>query len=174
MFLPMLAKALGSCERAIVLQQIHWLSRLPNAGVWEQGYHWVWGTYEEWCKDYFPMWSPHTLRKHIQKLEQDGVLVSAQLRAHEHNRTKYYRIHYHHELLSPMRPDAVDSMRPDHGPSKQPEAVASIYRAKTSTKSTAKGLRPTQAQRKRDYNAIPDDDDAERRKQYSRNPYDKQ
>lgn len=28
--------------------------------------------------------------------------------------------------------------------------------------------------RKRDYNAIPDDDDAERRKQYSRNPYDKQ
>lgn len=151
MFLPMLAKVLGSCERAIILQQIHWLSRLPNSGVWEDDAHWVYGTYDQWCVDYFPMWSPHTLRKHIQKLEADGVLISAQLRARQHDRTKFYRINYAHKWLTPMRPDAVDSMRPDHELSNQPDVDASINRTKTSAKTTQKnGERPT---RRKDYNS---------------------
>jgi hypothetical protein len=158
MFLPSLAKALGSCERAIVLQQIHFLLRQPNTGMWDDdGVHWVWGTYEEWCKEYFLMWSPHTLRKHIQKLEEDGVLISAQLRAHQHDRTKFYRIHYAHEWLAPMRPDAVGSMRPDDTPSKQPDTDASLYRTETSSKTTAEGkMRPTRA-RKGNYHDQPTD-----------------
>jgi hypothetical protein len=170
MFLPSLAKALGSCERAIVLQQIHWLSRLPNSGLWDDdGLHWVWGTYDEWCRDYFTMWSPHTLRKHIQKLETDGVLISAQLRAHLHDRTKFYRINYTHERLNqpvaPMRPDAVDSMRPDVIPSNQPDAVDSLYRTKTSTENTPQGeMRPPRAQEPRRR-----DDDSPRK--YSREHY---
>lgn len=147
-FLPMLAKVLGSCERAIVLQQIHWLSRLPNSGMWQDGLHWIWGTYEEWSKEYFPMWSPHTLRKHIQKLEKDGVLFSAQLRARDHDRTKFYRINYEHEWLAPMRPDAVDSMRPDQVLSSGYDAVDSINRTKTSANtSQEKEKRPTRAQK---------------------------
>lgn len=152
LFLPSLAKALGSCERAIVLQQIHWLLRQPNSGMHDdQGLHWVWGTYEEWCEEHFPMWSPHTLRKHIQKLERDGVLISAQLRSHEHDRTKYYRINYHHELLNRgMRPDAVDSIRPDVVPSNEPDVVASIYRTETSSEKAAeKGKRPTQGRKQK-------------------------
>jgi hypothetical protein len=101
MFLPKLAKALGSCERAIVLQQIHWLSNQPHSGQDIDGEHWVWGTYEEWCRDYFSMWTPVTLKHHIRKLEKQGVLISAQLRAHDHDQTKYYRINYEHELLAP-------------------------------------------------------------------------
>ena len=152
MFLPALAKALGSCERAIVLQQIHWLSRQPNSGIDEDGYHWVWGTYEEWCRDYFLMWSPHTLRKHIQKLEDDGLLISAQLRSHEHDRTKYYRIDYAHEWLNGgMRPDAVDSMRPDDVPSNRPDDVLSINRTETSTENASKSVRPIQAQRRNNH-----------------------
>ena len=150
MFLPMLAKALGSCERAIVLQQIHWLSRLPNSGVWEDGYHWVWGTYEEWCRDYFTMWSPLTLAKVIRKLEGSGVLISAQLRARQHDRTKFYRIDY--RLLDSMLPDQVASSVPDEVTSSAPSQEASINSTKTSAKTPQeKGKRPPRAQEKKNY-----------------------
>lgn len=143
-FLPMLAKALGSCERAIVLQQIHWLSRQPNSGMWQDGLHWVWGTYEDWCRDYFPMWSPHTLAKHIRHLEAASVLISAQLRAHEHDRTKFYRIDY--ESLHSMLPDPVASERPHLVASITPDPVASINRTETPTENTAqKQKRPPRA-----------------------------
>lgn len=145
MFLPMLAKALRSCERAIVLQQIHWLSRLPGSGVWQDGLHWVYGSYEEWCRDYFTMWSPHTLAKHIRNLEDAGVLLSAQLRAHEHDRTKFYRIDY--ETLHSILPDVVASEPPDQAASNTPDAVDSLYRTKTSTENTQKkSVRPPRAQ----------------------------
>jgi hypothetical protein len=155
MFLPSLARALGSCERAIVLQQVHYLLRLPNSGIWDDdGVHWVWGSYEEWCKDYFTMWSPHTLAKIIRKLEDMGVLISAQLRAQEHDRTKFYRIDY--RALDTMLPDQVGSIRPDSEPSNVPDQVASSY-TETSSKSTAKGkMRPTRA-RKGNYHDQPTD-----------------
>lgn len=175
-FLPMLAKALGSCERAIVLQQIHWLSRLPNAGMWDDdGLHWVWGTYDEWCADYFTMWKPETLKHHIQKLEKQGVLISARLRAHLHDQTKFYRINYPHELLNPIsNGEHVTPSNEEDGIASNGEHVTpSLYRAETSSKNTQKnGMRPTQA-RKGNYSDYPDDDDASRRKQYTLNPYDK-
>lgn len=142
MFLPQLAKALGSCERAIVLQQIHWLSRQPNSGMWQDGLHWIWGTYEDWCRDYFGMWSPHTLAKHIRHLEAAGVLISAQLKAHEHDRTKFYRIDY----------ESLHSMLPDPVASNQPEAVASINRTETSSETSAKSQkRPSTGAKKKSY-----------------------
>lgn len=146
MFLPMLAKALGSCERAIVLQQIHWLSRQPNSGTWADGLHWIWGTYDDWCRDYFPMWSPHTLAKHIRNLEATGVLISAQLRAHEHDRTKFYRIDY--DSLHSILPDVVASEPPTTAASNPPNAAASINRTKTPTENTPQKVRPPRAQKK--------------------------
>lgn len=156
MFLPALAKALGSCERAIVLQQIHWLSRQPNSGMWEDGLHWIWGTYEDWCRDYFFMWSPHTLAKHIRNLEDAGVLISAQLRAHEHDRTKFYRVDY--ESLQSMLPDPVASEPPHQVASNRPDEVVSINSTKTSSKNTAKkGERPIRAQSSSKKNYRPDE-----------------
>jgi hypothetical protein len=169
LFSPSLAKALGSCERAIVLQQIHFLLRLPNSGVWEDGYHWVWGSYEDWCKDYFMMWNWETLKHHILKLEKQGLVISARLRAHQHDQTKFYRIHYAHELLDPTR--NREHVPPSNGEdvvaSNRQHVPPSINRTETSTESTPKRkMRPTQAQR-RNYSDIPDDDDASRRKQYT-------
>lgn len=140
MFLPMLAKALGSCERAIVLQQIHWLSRQPNSGIWDDdGLHWVWGTYEEWCRDYFAMWTPVTLKHHIRNLEKQGVLISAQLRAHEHDQTKFYRVNYAHELLNTgMGQHVIPSNRQDAVASNEADVIPSINRTKTSSKNTQK------------------------------------
>lgn len=149
LFLPSLAKALGSCERAIVLQQIHWLLRLPNSGVWEDDLHWVYGSYDEWCRDYFMMWSPHTLAKHIRNLEDTGVLISAQLRAKEHDRTKFYRINY--ETLHSMLPDVVASEPPKAVASKVPDAVDSYNRTKTSSKTSQKEDRPSSGRKKKSY-----------------------
>lgn len=159
MFLPKLAKALGSCERAIVLQQIHWLLRQPNSGVWEGDYHWVWGTYEEWCRDYFEMWKPETLKHHIQKLEKMGVLISAQLRAHQHDQTKFYRVNYAHELLNltGSGEHVTPSSGEDSVASNGPDVTPSIYRTETSTENTPKQeKRPTRAQR-RNYSELPTD-----------------
>lgn len=149
LFLPSLAKTLGSCERAIVLQQIHWLLRLPNSGVWEDDLHWVYGSYEEWCRDYFTMWSPHTLAKHIRNLEDTGVLISAQLRAKEHDRTKYYRINY--ETLHSILPDVVASELPLAVASNKPDAVDSFNRTKTSSKTSQKEDRPPSGRKKKSY-----------------------
>lgn len=155
MFLPQLAKALGSCERAIVLQQIHWLSRQPNSGVWEDDVHWVYGSYEEWCRDYFTMWSPHTLAKIIRTLEANGVLISAQLRARQHDRTKYYRVNY--DALNTILPDQVASNAPGTVASKPPrparstapDQAASLYSTKTPTENTPKReMRPPSGRKK--------------------------
>jgi hypothetical protein len=174
MFLPTLAKVLGSCERAIVLQQIHWLSRLPNAGLWDDdGLHWVWGTYEEWCADYFTMWKPETLKHHIQKLEKQGVLISARLRAHQHDQTKFYRIHYRHELLNatgneehvtPSNEEDVTLSNEEHRIASNGEDVTpSLYSTKTSSKNTQNnGKRPPQGRKnggqRRSYNPADYDD----------------
>lgn len=155
MFLPSLAKALGSCERAIVLQQIHWLSRLPNSGVWDDdGLHWVWGTYEEWCRDYFAMWKPETLKHHIQKLEKQGVLISARLRAQQHDQTKFYRVHYAHELLAATGngEHVTPSSGEHHAASSGEHVTPSSYKQKTSAKTSQdKEKRPPRAQEKKNY-----------------------
>lgn len=92
--LPSLAKKLGSVDKAVIVQQIHWLSKQARMGVEHDGHKWVWGTYDQWCEDYFTFWTPAALRKHINYLESIGVLVSEQLNKHNHDRTKYYRVDY--------------------------------------------------------------------------------
>lgn len=95
--LPSLAKQLNSVDKAIILQQIHWLAQLPHCGVVRDGHKWIYGTYESWAKEYFPFWTPGALRRHINQLEQAGWLFSAQFDMAEGKATKYYRVN--HEML---------------------------------------------------------------------------
>lgn len=163
--LPSLVGVVGM-ERAVILQQIHWLLQIPNSGVEHEGEHWVWGSYEEWCKDYFPFWEPDTLRKHIVKLEREGFLFSAQIKGFD--RRKAYRIN--HQKISEVEPakrhdhagskrknvrhanrhDHATSMRDDHATSKRDDDAASkrddhascLYTetsTKTSTETTTEG-----------------------------------
>lgn len=154
--LPSLVKCVGM-ERAVILQQIHWLLELPNSGLEHDGQHWVWGNYPQWCADYFTFWEPDTLRKHIVQLEKDGYLFSVQARGFD--RTKAYRIntkkideiesanrHDHatskrKKSQAPNRHDHATSMRDDHATSKRQDDAtsnrddhAASYIQKTSTK----------------------------------------
>lgn len=152
MFLPRLAIALQSVERAIVLQQIHWLLRQPKSGLWDDdGFHWVWGSYEEWCEDYFPMWKSQNLAKHIRKLEADGFLVSAELNAKRHDHTKHYRINYEHERLQPILYSSIVSERDSSRASIDNQDTASSNRTKTSPKTSQKKDRPPSGRKKKSY-----------------------
>ena len=141
MFSPLLAKRLRSCEKAIVLQQIHWLSKQPRSGIEHNGHHWVWGTYQEWCEEHFSMWQPDTLRKHIHGLEKDGYLISAQLKSSEYDRTKHYRINY--DFLASNRPHPVASSEPYVVGSDRPDVVVCIGTETSSEMSTENLPSPT-------------------------------
>lgn len=149
MFLPRLAIALESVERAIILQQIHWLLRQPKSGLWDDdGTHWVWGSYEEWCEDYFPMWKPQNLAKHIRKLESDGFLISAELNAKQHDHTKHYRINYEHERLQPILYSSIVSRSDSGNASIDNQDTVSSNRTKTSSKTSQKEDSPPRGQGK--------------------------
>ncbi len=121
--LPGLVKLLGSIERAVVLQQIHWLLQQPNTGfVDEDGVRWVWGSYADWCASYFPMWSAHTLKKHMLWLERQGYIRSRQGVQDKWDRTKYYTVDY--EAFARAE-DAVPSSGPDVPLSNKPDPVSS-------------------------------------------------
>lgn len=143
LFLPKLAKALGSCERAIIVQQIHWLLNQPHSGLDAEGYHWVWGKYEEWCELYFPMWGERNLRKHITRLENEGVIISAQLRAHLHDQTKFYRVNYDHALFSgegsstSIRNSSSTSARNNRSTSSGNNSSASYNETETSSETSS-------------------------------------
>jgi hypothetical protein len=90
--LPSLAKVIGLNE-AIVLQQLHYWLNNPKVGIEKQGEKWIFNTYEEWVEN-FPFWSVSTVKRIFTSLEEQGVVISAQLDAKQRDMTKFYRIDY--------------------------------------------------------------------------------
>nr|MDX5841139.1 replication protein [Bacillus cereus group sp. BfR-BA-01700] len=94
--LPGLAKAIGLNE-AIFLQQVHyWLNKSKHQ---HDGYYWIYNTYDEWLKQ-FPFWSSATLRRIVNKLEKQGLLIKGNYNKLKIDQTKWYRIDY--DLLDRM------------------------------------------------------------------------
>ena len=90
--LPSLAKVIGLNE-AIVLQQLHYWLNNPKVGIEKQGEKWIFNTYDEWVEN-FPFWSASTVKRIFTSLEEQGVVISAQLDAKQRDMTKFYRIDY--------------------------------------------------------------------------------
>lgn len=91
-FQPGLAITVGVNE-AIVLQQIHyWVSNKETTGYHQDGFKWIYNTYENWRDRNFPFWSAQIIKRIFLKLEELGVIVSIQ--PMNYDRTKYYRIDY--------------------------------------------------------------------------------
>ena len=136
MVLPSLVKQLGTMERAVVLQQIHFLSTMPKSGKNIDGYHWVWGSYQEWCDTWFTFWGTRQLQRHILWLEENDYLISAKFKAGDWDHTKYYRINY--DKLDTISNDTSVTTDDDTSVTiDDDESVAIIY-TETTTDTSAK------------------------------------
>lgn len=94
--LPGLAKAVGLNE-AIFLQQVHyWLNKSKHL---YDGYYWVYNTYEDWLEQ-FPFWSNATLRRIVNKLEKQELIIVGNYNKLKIDKTKWYRVNY--DLLNRM------------------------------------------------------------------------
>lgn len=88
--IPSLASKIG-LNKAVVLQQIHfWVSKEKNL---EEGRYWVYNTYEGWAEQ-FPFWSVSTVRRILNGLEDDGLIIADNYNKLRFDKTKWYSIDY--------------------------------------------------------------------------------
>ena len=88
--LPKLAKEIGLNE-AIILQQIHyWLNQSSHN---HDGKKWIYNTYDDWNKQ-FPFWSVMTIRRAINSLEKQKLILIANYNKAGFDKTRWYSIDY--------------------------------------------------------------------------------
>lgn len=99
--LPSLVSLVG-IERAIILQQVHYACQQPRSGeILEDREKWIYNTYEDWKKYYFPFWSVKTIQRHFLFLESWTIVVGKatinfklilSCQPDGQDRKKYYRV----------------------------------------------------------------------------------
>ena len=88
--LPKLAKEIGLNE-AIILQQIHyWLNQSSHN---HDGKKWIYNTYDDW-NEQFPFWSVMTIRRVINSLEKQKLILIANYNKAGFDKTRWYSIDY--------------------------------------------------------------------------------
>lgn len=108
--LPSLAATIGLNE-AVILQQIHYLVNSGGGRVID-GEQWIFDTYEELQRKFFPFFSVITLKRTMLKMESSGWLVSCQPEG-VMSRRKYYRLSAscYINLTTEKYSEAIDSRR---------------------------------------------------------------
>lgn len=89
-----LALVLGDLNEAIVLNQLNcWLGINKKAGKnFIDDRYWVYNSYSDWKAKDFPYWSEKTIRRTFTRLENKGVVVSANYNKLGIDKTKWYTI----------------------------------------------------------------------------------
>jgi hypothetical protein len=89
-----LALVLGDLNEAIVLNQLnYWLGINRKAGKnFIDGRYWVYNSYSDWKAKDFPYWSEKTIQRTFTRLENKGVVVSANYNKLGIDKTKWYTI----------------------------------------------------------------------------------
>ena len=89
-----LALVLGDLNEAIVLNQLnYWLGINRNAGKnFIDDRYWVYNSYSDWKARDFPYWSEKTIQRTFTRLENKGVVVSANYNKLAIDKTKWYTI----------------------------------------------------------------------------------
>lgn len=90
MVLRSLAVAIG-LDEALVVQQMYWLLQNEGNGKELNGHRWLYNTYEQWQKTFFPFWSTRTLRRIFDGLEEMRLVESCQPEG-VRSRRKWYRL----------------------------------------------------------------------------------
>ena len=94
---PSLARMLRSADRALVLQQLHFLlsitEKVANKFNFVDDRWWVYNNYDEWQKE-FPWLSTSTIQRIFLWFEDAGIIDSMQSVKHKSDRRKWYSIDY--------------------------------------------------------------------------------
>jgi hypothetical protein len=93
--LPTLAVTLGLHE-AIVLQQFHfWIevNKRKNVNL-RDGKIWTYGSYVTWQKENFPFLSVGMVRRAIEFLEKNGIVIRGCYNSNSYDHTSWYSINY--------------------------------------------------------------------------------
>lgn len=94
---PSLAAALG-INSAILLQQLHFLiNGVATAEVdynHIDGRYWIYNSYPDWRRKYFPWLSESTIKRLFLELEGQGIVLSMQSVKDPSDRRKWYSIDY--------------------------------------------------------------------------------
>ena len=87
---PTLADMIG-LNRAVFLQQIHyWLQKSEHV---RDGKYWIYNSYEKWQEQLFFL-SVRTIKRMVDELTSEGILLTAHYSVHGYDRTMWYTIDY--------------------------------------------------------------------------------
>ena len=90
---PSLAKALGSLDEAVIIQQLHyWLQRTNN--VQTDGNKWIYNSMNKWLEQFPWIGSRSKLARCFDDLEEKGLIVTGNFNKAKFDKTKWYRIDY--------------------------------------------------------------------------------
>lgn len=91
-----LANILGDLNEAVVLNQLnYWIERYKETNHnFKDGKYWVYNSYKQWAIDNFPFWSETTVKRTFTRLENKGIVVSANYNKMSIDKTKWYSIDY--------------------------------------------------------------------------------
>lgn len=97
-----LALVLGDLNEAIILNQLnYWLEINKKADKnFIDGKYWVYNSYAEWRENDFPYWSGKTIQRTFTRLENKGIVISANYNKMCIDKTKWYSIDF--EVLEEM------------------------------------------------------------------------
>ena len=90
--LPSLAEALGSVDKAIIIQQLnYWVKKSKN---YHDGRPWVYNSMDSWAKQFPWIKSKTTIKKHFKDLKKLGLVLTGNFNQYSFDRTIWYTIDY--------------------------------------------------------------------------------
>lgn len=91
-----LVRILGDLNEAVVLNQLnYWIEINKKAEKnLRDGKYWIFNTYQTWRETDFDFWSTDTIRRTLTRLENKGIVLSANYNKLKIDKTKWYTIDY--------------------------------------------------------------------------------
>ena len=91
-----LVRVLGDLNEAVILNQINYwieINKKAEKNLHDDRY-WIFNTYQTWKETDFDFWSTDTIRRTLTRLENKGIVLTANYNKMKIDKTKWYTIDY--------------------------------------------------------------------------------
>ncbi len=91
-----LVRVLGDLNEAVILNQLNYwieINKKADKNLHDEKY-WVFNTYQTWKETDFDFWSTDTIRRTLTRLENKGIVLTANYNKLKIDKTKWYTIDY--------------------------------------------------------------------------------